>query len=84
MLRGKNKKCLKKNILNVQPATSLMTFCHQKAALSRVFQVSVCSKGDQSLFVRYWYCLRFGPWAVFADWSVGCFLPADIVFLNWV
>ena len=72
------------HILNVQSATSLMTFCHQKAALSHVFQVSVCSKGDQTLFVRYWYCLRFGPWAVFAHWSVGCFLPADIVFLNWV
>ena len=71
-------------IFNVQSATSLMTFCHQKAALSHVFQVSVCSKGDQTLFVRYWYCLRFGPWAVFAHWSVGCFLPADIVFLNWV
>ena len=69
--------------MNVQPAT-LMTFCHQKAALSHVFQVSVCSKGDQTLFVRYWYCLSFGPWAVFADRSVGCFLPADIVFLNWV
>ena len=70
--------------MNVQLATSLMTFCHQKAALSHVFQVSVCSKGDQTLFVRYWYCLGFGPWAVFADRSVSCFLPADIVFLNWV
>ena len=71
-------------ILNVQPATSLMTFCHQKAALSHVFPICVCSKGDQTLFVRYWYCLGFGPSALFADRSVSCFLPADIVFLNWV
>ena len=28
-------------ILNVQPATSLMTFWHQKAALSHVFQICV-------------------------------------------